>query len=469
MTPVVLSRGWLLDATGRGAQLPAPWHFGHVAALAFRAGVDLVYEVDDGQAGAVPWGGAELDGWLCQVTGGEADHPDRAWRWSVKGSPPNLAGIGPVTIVRVQLAGGEAGPWGGLEARDLLAAFAAFERLTGVAWREGTGRTAESLILACHPTKRGGTTLDRSPVCPEPAANNTLEMAWQNWRRPLTTAEESMPYVHAFDARAQYLGAWIVTECGFGVPEVVDRVPIVERDGRLEPDYRQPALYKLAPSNYALDTGTLPPVALPGREWVTNVTLGRLEEWYGEGLFQVVQGWLWPRRARFLRAAGERLRDARAAAMSERAGIGWSELTTTEDTEAQVRKLCAAVAVESAVKDCYRRQTGRFGARVHRAGSPWYRPDWGHMVRATARCNLHRRLGHLSAHPFAIATDGLLFASDEPDGLAFANRIGLPLGDGLGKFSYDGTAPAELVHRPGNVDDLFDALADYQLGKVHTP
>jgi hypothetical protein len=100
--------------------------------------------------------------------------------------------------------------------------------------------------------------------------------------------------------------------------------------------------------------------------------------------------------------------------------------------------------VAEAVKDCYRVETGRW-AMGRRPGSGWARPDWGHLVRAQARVNLHRRLARLGAAPFAVATDAALFLSDEPDGAAFARSIGLVVGDGLGEWSHDATVPAADV------------------------
>lgn len=422
---MVAARGDVIGGHGLGA----------LAAFAYGAGSQLVFSVDEVDLD-VP-----LGEWRPEVTGGDYSHP---WRWKV-----SHRDVGTITIVDVTRPGADvAGPWRGLRAPQLRAAFRDFEGLLGVPWTDATGHTVERLILSTHPREKGGVLLDRDPQCPAPALGSTLELPY-NWRRNLTGEELGRSYVHAFDANAQYLAAWGSAELGFGQVTHVD-----ERawfDSTLVGIWRVPDFAKVIPPNrmgpYAEQL--VPPPWLEGREWFTTATLTRVQELIGQTVL-VDEAYTWERKTRFLRGAGEKLRDARESITDE--------LALLSDVGQMLPGAETKRAVLQAIKDCYRMGTGRFGWEG-RQGSPWYRPDWGHAVRATARVNLHRRLLKLTRLPFAIATDGLVFASDDPDGLRFAETIGLPIGRGLGTFTHDGTARLEFVVRAGTAPAVFKAIA----------
>jgi hypothetical protein len=195
--------------------------------------------------------------------------------------------------------------------------------------------------------------------------------------------------------------------------------------------------------------GDLPPVRWPGSsEWVTTPTLARLRELADDDApFCVERAWTWPRRSRFLRGAADVLKTARVEAWCEldAARNAMRRATTAAEARGPLRRVVTAGAVLEAVKSLYRVETGRFLSEGRDRSSGWARPDWGATVIATARANLHRRLYNLGATPFAIATDGLAFASSEPDAVRFAHSIRLPLGRGLGQFRHEATAPAERV------------------------
>lgn len=442
----VAASGWVAHATVGGRRVPTPLGGGavEIAESAASIGCDVVYVL-------LPPEGFLAEGPGVTVTGGREGE---AWRVAVE-----VEGAGRVQLVSAAAA--EAGPWQGMSAGELVAAFVAFERLVGVPWGESVGRTAERLILATHPRERGGTRLDLAPECPEPAAAANLELAWQSWRREPTEEEQSARWVHAFDANAQYLAAWQAVELGHGTPtHLVGPKPIAFAP-------RAFGLWRLEslPANHRPE---LPAPWIEGREWFTTATVERMAEFCEGWEPEPVEAWIWPRRSRFLRATAERLRDARQSAQEElrraRAAI-WGD--DPESPEGDLRRIVAADAVLDAVKAIYRVQTGRFNM-AGREGA-WSRPEWGHAIRATARVNLHRRLCRLGQAPFAIATDGLLFATDEPDAHKFAERIGLPVSTGLGQFSYEGTAPAEPIWdayqggRRGGAAALFRAVADNRI------
>lgn len=303
------------------------------------------------------------------------------------------------------------GPWADVKApAEIVDGLELFERHMRIPWRDGIGRTAERLILSTHPRERGGTSLDRNPSTPPPCEDGTLEQPYR-WRRQLTGREARAEWVHVFDQNAQYLAAWQQVHLGLGEPE------------QLGPNMYDPKRYGIWRTN-----GNPDPCRPfhPGRyvrpqpdvsegDWRTGITLERWAECVD--LPPIREGWVWPHRARYLRSAAERMRDARAELL-EAPGAG------------------AALALD-AIKRLYGRQTGRFNMSGRNEFSPWRRPDFGHAVRAQARVNLHRRLAKLAAAPFAIDVDGLAFLTDVPDPVKWAELLGLPLGTGLGTFTIE--------------------------------
>lgn len=392
-------------------------------------------------------GGRELAGGSVECTGDQGG----AWRWRLSTprtgivcAPGSCTDVGGqvVNVVDVPADLGElAGPFHGLMPGELVDVLHALERLLGVPWASSLGRTAERLILSTHPRARGGTLLDREPVTPAPAEGSTLEGPWSAWRRELTSAERRAKWLHVFDANAQYLAAWSTAELGHGTPTHHAGGGF---DPRVAGLWRMPGLGAVRPPFGEL----LPRPWLDGREWFTTPTVTRaLEVCEGLEVPDVVESWRWPSCSRFLRGAGERLRDARAAATRERDRCRLAVLDAVDSDaalEAVRREVSAEVALE-AVKGIYRVQTGRFGMAGRDAASPWARPDWGHVIRAQARVNLHRRLAKLTAAPFAVATDALLYLVDEPDAGNVARRLGLTIGGRLGEFHHAGSiATGEL-------------------------
>lgn len=439
------------------------WTFGHLYGAAVALGIADVFVCSwawfDGNR-------AELVGGSVECTGDQGG----AWRWRLSSPASFLCGpgapgrVGGAVVHVVDVAADVrdvAGPFSGLEARELVDVLASLERLLGVPWASSTGRTAERLILSTHPRAKGGTLLDRAPVTPAPCEGSTLETAWSNWRRELTGDERRAGWLHIFDANAQYLAAWSTAELGHGVP--VHHGGPRRFDARVCGVWRVPELGAVRPPFGEL----LPRPWLEGREWFTTATVARaLEVCHGLDFPDVAESWEWPTRTRFLRGACERLRDARAAAVLERDRTGraaWDELGPDDEARALelVRRHVVADVTLEAVKSVYRVQTGRFGMGARDASSPWARPDWGHIVRAQARVNLHRRLEKLAAAPFGIATDALLFLADEPAPAVFAERVRLPLGGGLGQFHHIATVPAGEL---GELAELGSALPSAIVG-----
>lgn len=425
--PLIVASGYIGSEGGWERLTGVPPILDQVAQLAYMRGARTVYFHDDS--------GIPIESSVLQVTG---DEGGQIWRARIP-----LVGDNSVSVVWLKHDTlGHSGPWHGLAPRELASAFAAFSRLTGVPWGDSVGHTAESLILATHPRERGGVLLDREPITPPELAGGALEGPWAAWRRDLTKAEQVCAYVHSFDANAQYLGAWGTAELGHGHPVRVSSPAF---------DYRTVGFWRIPKIDKVRNlTPTLPTPWLEGREWFSTATVRRLlEVCDGFEAPEITEAWTWPKKSRFLQGASERLRDARKAAMVEVGKWALTEWPVVVDPHALLGRRVTADVVLEAVRSLYQIETGRFGMEGRATSSPWARPDWGHEVRAMARVNLHRRLTKLRAHPFAIATDGLLFASSEPDGRKFAAQIDLELGTGLGHHRYTGTAPLETVLAAG--------------------
>lgn len=352
--------------------------------------------------------------------GWQVDPGELSWRLTVR---PAAGGRWTSVVLLPYVENDRLGPWADLDIQTMTRGLAVFERLVRVPWRDTVGRTVERLILSTHPRERGGTHLDMSPTVPPPALDGRLEQP-TTWRRAMTPDEQEAAYVHAYDQNAQYLAAWQVVELGLGDPQHSPAGAPIMFDRNTVGLWR----IKVPPPATTASSGlSLPYPWASAQEWFTTPTVARMLE-LGWEFLQIDEAWLWPRRSRFLKGAGERLRDAR------------HELVTPRVADPNRE------AALDAIKACYRVGTGRFNMDARDERSGWRRPDWGHLIRATARVNLDRRLRKLSQAPFAIATDGLLFVTNEPDPHLFAQHLhtdagplGLPLGNGLGQFSIKGT------------------------------
>ena len=141
-----------------------------------------------------------------------------------------------------------------------------------------------------------------------------------------------------------------------------------------------------------------------------------------------VEAHVWDERTRYLNPWANRLRDARARVLPP-------SLDGDPD----------AAAVLEAVKATYTRSLGYHASE--KAGRYYY-PYWWLAVVATARVNLFRKIRNVAKkedrYPLAIATDWVLYASNETDPER-AMPQGLTLGRGLGQFKHAGAAPMGVV------------------------
>lgn len=333
------------------------------------------------------------------------------------------------------------GPWRGAATySELVLALSRFGHTAGFGWQDSVGRTAERLILATHPPDKGGTLLERHPSLPDPWKRGGSLEGPIKWRRPLEAWEHQAKFVHGFDANAQYLAAWGVAELGRGDPVQPAAFTL-----------DKPGVWKLDPKWVgwaAIDEPTLPgPVWPQESEWLTSPTVRRVLElaaMAGVDPPAVRDGWIWPEQTRYLRGAADRLRDARTELLADTGP--------------------AAALARDAIKSIYKVETGRFNMSRRDEISGWHRPDWGDMIRAIARANLHRRIAGtldgpkqtgrpaLLCPPFAVDVDALYIAGDTADPVQFAGEIGIPIGDALGQFKVLGSCSLTDV-RAKELDD----------------
>jgi hypothetical protein len=417
---------------GRRGVLGDPLGVSPVARAAVRLRCSVVLVL--GEPPAALWGEEDT----VEVIG--QDERAEPWRYRV-----TVPGGAPVVLVLVDRdATGRSGPWAGLTGTETAATLRALESVLGVPWGHSTGRTAEHLVLSTHPRGKGGTKLDREPDVPAPARDG-IEQPHAMWQRTLRVDELGAGWVHTFDANAAYLGAWQTTELGLGRTHAWA--------GDVDELRRAGVWRVLLPAGWSEpdDLPAIAPRLRPGRSgWVMTPTLVRLREHAersGFGELLPEEGHVWARQSRFLRGAGERLRDARAAALAEqaaaRARIAAADVD--EDLDDALHRLQVSLRVGDGVGELYRVLTGRLGVADAFVSPGWRRPDWGNALRATFRTSLHRKIAGWSVRPFALRTDAVAFVSDEPDPLAFAAAAGLRVGTGLGELKHTGSCPRAHV------------------------
>lgn len=223
-------------------------------------------------------------------------------------------------------------------------------------------------------------------------------------------------YEHGYDLRTMYLTAAGIADLPWwSLRKQGDPTPNPKHAGyhliRPEPW----TLNHLLPSPVGRDRG-IPSQDAAGR-WVTTPTLRLLDELREQGIFggyELIETWS-ADAGRVLRPWSERIRDA----------IAWVDPEAGAPPERADRHLTAAL------KDGYREAIGLLG----REGGRVFRPEWRHIIIATARANLWRRLWRTGREtdrwPLRIDVDCAWYGSNDPDP---ARDAPLPLGITPGRF-----------------------------------
>ncbi len=283
---------------------------------------------------------------------------------------------------------------GALDGYTLLAAVETFNRALAWPFRYSPGATGRHLADALAPRPR-------QPVAdgdwPAPALNGGLTNPPTMIRLP---DDPRGRYMHTYDKNGMYLAACSSVELGLG--------GLVERHDALL-DTSLPGYWEWLPREW---------YATPGAEMLEDLNTAPVP-------FE--SAYVWTEHNRALRPWYERLRDARATLQSDGSLEG---------------RIALAV-----LKNVYTAAIGHWASPKLRANAPGqYRPDWRHMIEATAHANMRRQITKLDAAgtpPLALTdVDTLWFLSDERDATTAAPPL-LRLGSGLGQFKPKDTLDAD--------------------------
>jgi hypothetical protein len=330
----------------------------------------------------------------------------------------------------------------------LAARLEKYALLTGVPYGRSAAYSGHDLVLRLDARRKIVLAGPADPVPAAPSASGLL-----GFQRAPSGGETAMRFLHSYDATAAWLAAAKGTELGTGAGVHRNRPAF---------DPHLPGLWRVKPP--AWDTWAIPdPFASRRRNrdgtiWAYTPLLAMAAELLTAEITPL-EAWVWPEHTRYLDLWADQLDKARQAL----AGPPPSYAPADPDD----------AAVLAAVKDTYSGAVTLFGSpqldanpEAGRERHRLYRPDWAHIIVATAAARLYRKIlaveaAELGRWPVAIDRDNLLYASDDPDpdracpaGLTIGNRLGQVKTKGsamlaeagpkliAGKFSFD-----ELISR----------------------
>lgn len=325
--------------------------------------------------------------------------------------------------------------------QDLLESLNIFQHAVGIEYRRSPGATGIELIRWAHSGSRS-LLIDLPGEVPPPALAAGTEQP-RRWMRALTAEERGRRYLHSYDKNGMYVAACSSLPLGLGAP--IHTRPGEGEWERLGADCKHP-ITKLpgywrvrpaiprdgTPRPAGLDHMPLPfPIPRQGEAqiWVTTPTLTLMRDMGYETC--ITEAHVWPRHHRVLEQWYHAIRTARADLMVAAAGDG--------------SVFGPAALALTVLKESYAAASGRLGSRLwDRTGDHLYRPDWRHLMIASANSVVYRqgvKCCEAGYWPFALGTDAWYFASDEPDPVK-ACPAALKLGDNLGAWKVkDGAVP----------------------------
>ena len=238
-----------------------------------------------------------------------------------------------------------------------------------------------------------------------------------DWSRPPTSEESRRRYLHAYDRGGSYVAGIAGLELPIGDP-------VHHRDGTVF-DAKTPG-YWLAEIPESADW-RMPYVLNPrgiqftGPKWVCTPTLERAVALGYQP--QILEAWTWPRHGRVLLGWYERFRDASAA-------------LDIDDPDAQAARNQAKVIRTHGI--------GIIGSDEHLKGKTAYSPERRLHVLAKAKANIVYRLQQIGEKtgqwPLAVATDTVLYASEDPDPVRAWPGGPQSFGRGFGHYKPEGSA-----------------------------
>lgn len=286
-------------------------------------------------------------------------------------------------------------------------------------WKIGAGTTFVDLVMQCRPRTYSPAQWREeiwSPsTSPEPDFLADIEGDF-DWSRRPTEAEAAMRYVHSYDRGGSYFSA-AGGELPIGEP--------VHHPGGAPFDASVPGYWRIEVPDAA--DWRLPHLLNPrGRrfdepKWVCTPRLERAIALGYEP--RIVEAYVWPRHARVLRGAYERLRDA-------------ATLLDTDDPDAQAARNQAKIVRVNGL--------GLVGSREYLLGRHGFNPERRWHVISAASANIVYQLDRIGQHtgrwPLAVTTDTVLYASDDPDPVSAWPGEPRLFGRGFGRYKPEGSA-----------------------------
>jgi hypothetical protein len=213
-----------------------------------------------------------------------------------------------------------------------------------------------------------------------------------DWSRPPTSEERELKFVHAYDRGGSYVAGIAGLELPIGNPvHHPDGAPFdAKTPGYWLVDIPEVADWRLP---YVLNPRGL---QFTGPKWVCTP---RLERAIALGYQpQILEAWIWPQHGRVLLGWYERFRAA-------------STILDTDDPDAQAARDQSKIIRTHGI--------GIIGSDEHLKGKTAYSPERRLHVIAKANANIVYRLDQIGQQtgkwPLAVATDTVLYASDDPD------------------------------------------------------
>ena len=238
-----------------------------------------------------------------------------------------------------------------------------------------------------------------------------------DWSRPPTAEEVRRLYVHAYDRGGSYVAGIAGLELPIGDPvHHLEGAPFdAATPGYWLVEIPESSEWQLP---YVLNPRGL---KFTDAKWVCTPTLERAIAMGYQPTIR--EAWLWPRHGRVLNGWYERFRDA-------------GTTLDIDDVDAQAARNQAKIIRTHGI--------GVIGSGEHLKGKTAYSPERRLHVVAKAKANIAYRLQLIGEQtgqwPLAVATDTVLYASDDPDPLTAWPGDRKSLGRGFGEYKPEGSA-----------------------------
>jgi len=299
---------------------------------------------------------------------------------------------------------------------ELLAALVAFREAIGDSYYYSPNATA---VQIARRHSRSLAVAELPPPARRDSSEGFRRAMTTVQSRPLDDVEDSHIFVHEFDANGQHIAAMGGELFGGGTATHVA--------GPLAFDPRRAGYWRI--EHLTGWDPRMPRLTLNDGAWIVTAT-GKMLRDLG-CTFDVTEAWVYPKTHRPLFTVYETYRKARAQLL-----------------DAESRGVPGARIARKSLP--YATFTGWLSRKdgPGKGNEDLYRPDWHDVILAEADARLLRRAHRIGTAtgrwPVGVRTDALYYTSDELDPVKAA-PAGLPIGDGLGQFKPEGTAPLAAI------------------------